>query len=246
MKKNIHMKGKNTLVEYIAACTPIILQQMLICSFNVQLCNISHLENKNQWVSLFPSVRSRQSNINTVGARKVGHVGRQGRVGGQNFNGQIPAERVHIDVFCAGPHGDLRLVLQHRGWLQRLSGSNEFKVQTPLQDHCRGGGGGAFRRSNDTRFAERHVLAFRWLTYVCAKAWCDIEGNWKREMTGGSVEARFQVSSVSRHAHRLPWAPLVLLLDLLLALQADRILQSKNQHFFFVQQCETKTEHSNG
>lgn len=91
-------------------------------------------------VSLSPHLsRICQSDINTVGARKVGHVGRQGRVGGQNFNGQIPAECIHIDMFCAGPHGDLRLVLQHCGWLQRLSGSNEFKVQAPLQDHCKGG-----------------------------------------------------------------------------------------------------------
>lgn len=78
-----------------------------------------------------------QSDINTVGPCKVGHIGCQGWVGGQNFNGQIPAECIYINMFCAGPHGDLRLVLQHCGWLQRLSGSNKFKVQTPLQDHCR-------------------------------------------------------------------------------------------------------------
>lgn len=87
-------------------------------------------------VSLSPRLIC-QSDINTIGPRKVGHVGCQGRVGGQNFNGQVPAECIHIDMFCTSPDGDLRLVLQHRGWLQRLSGSNKFKVQAPLQDHCK-------------------------------------------------------------------------------------------------------------
>lgn len=87
-------------------------------------------------VSLSPRLIC-QSDINTIGPCKVGHIGCQGRVGGQNFNGQIPAECIHIDMFCTGPHGDLRLVLQHCGWLQRLSASNKFKVQTPLQDHCK-------------------------------------------------------------------------------------------------------------
>lgn len=191
----------------------------------MQLCNLSHLENKNQRVSLSPRLIC-QSDINTIGPRKVGHVGCQGRVGGQNFNGQIPAECIHIDVFCAGPHGDLWLVLQHRGWLQRLSGSNKFKVQTPLQDHCKE------EAFSGIQIMMNDILAFWWLTYVCAEAWRDIERNWEREVTGGSVEARFQVSSVSCYAHRLSWTPLVLLLDLLLTLQADRILQNKPTFFF--------------
>lgn len=41
------------------------------------------------------------------------------------------------------------------------------------------------------------------------------------------MEARLQVSPVSRYAHGLPRAPLVLLLDLLLALEADGILRGK-------------------
>lgn len=86
-------------------------------------------------VSLSPHLIC-QSDINTIGPRKVGHVGCQGRVGGQNFNGQIPTECIHVDMFCAGPQGDLRLVLQHRRWFQRLSGSDELKVQTPLQVYC--------------------------------------------------------------------------------------------------------------
>lgn len=145
-------------------------------------------------------------------------------------------------MFCASPHGDLRLVLQDRGWLQRLSGSDKFKVQTPLQDHCKK----IIKISgikNDGSLTERHVLAFWALTYVCTEAWCDIERNWEREVTGGSVEARFQVSSVSCNAHGLPWTPLVVLLDLLLTLQADRILQSKPV-FLFVKQFCVKTEHS--
>lgn len=86
-------------------------------------------------VSLSPHLIC-QSDINTIGPRKVGHVGCQGRVGGQNFNGQVPTECIHVDMFCAGPHGDLWLVLKHRRRFQRLSGSDEFKVQTPLQVHC--------------------------------------------------------------------------------------------------------------
>lgn len=98
--------------------------------------NIFNLYNKNQSLSLSPHLIC-QSDINTIGPCKVGHVGCQGRVGGQNFNGQIPTECIHVDMFCAGPHGDLRLVLQHRRRFQRLSGSDEFKVQTPLQVHCK-------------------------------------------------------------------------------------------------------------
>lgn len=65
-------------------------------------------------------------------------------------------------------------------------------------------------------------------TYVCAEAWRDVEGNGEREVAGGGVEARLQVSPVPRDTNRLPGAPLVLLLDLLLALEADGILQSQS------------------
>lgn len=77
-----------------------------------------------------------ESDVNAIGPREVGHVGRQGRVGGQDFDGQVPAERIHVHMLGAAPHGDLRLVLQHRGGFQRLSGGDELKVQAPLQVHC--------------------------------------------------------------------------------------------------------------
>lgn len=80
-----------------------------------------------------------QSDINAVGPCKVGHVGCQGRVGGQDFDWQIPAEGIHVDVLRPGPNGDLRLVLQNCGRFQWLPGSDELKVQAPPQDHCTGG-----------------------------------------------------------------------------------------------------------
>lgn len=140
--KNIHMKRKNTSRTFGVRCClyPDSLNIHSRCWFVLVMCNsvifLIWKIKTNASLSLSPRLLC-QSDINTIGPRKVGHVGCQGRVGGQNFNGQVPAECIHIDMFCAGPHGDLWLVLQHRGWFQRLSGSNKFKVQTPLQDHCK-------------------------------------------------------------------------------------------------------------
>lgn len=76
------------------------------------------------------------SNTNAVGPREVGHVGRQSRVGGQDFDRQIPAEGIHVYVVHPGPNCDLRLVLQNCGRFHRLPGSDEFKVQAPPQGRC--------------------------------------------------------------------------------------------------------------
>lgn len=114
-------------------------RKMLLCSCNVHVCNISQLERKIRVpLSEIAFRPDDQSDTNAVGPRKVRHVGCQGRVGGQDFNWQIPAEGIHVHVLRPGPNRDLRLVLQHCGRLQRFPGSDEFKVQAPPQDHCTG------------------------------------------------------------------------------------------------------------
>lgn len=89
-------------------------------------------------VTLSPCLMSCQSDINAVGPGKMGHVGCQGRVGGQDFDRQIPAECIHINVLCPRPYGDLCLVLKNCGRFHWLPGCDEFKVQAPPQDHCAG------------------------------------------------------------------------------------------------------------
>lgn len=85
---------------------------------------------------MFTISHTQLSNINAVGPCKVGHVGRQGRVGGQDFDRQIPAEGIHVDVLRPGPNCNLWLVLQNCGWFHGIPGGDEFKVQAPPQDHC--------------------------------------------------------------------------------------------------------------
>lgn len=66
------------------------------------------------------------------------------------------------------------------------------------------------------------------LTDVCAEAGRDVQRDGEGEVAGGRVEAGLQVAPVSGHAHGLSGPALVLVLDLLLALQAHRILQNTN------------------
>ena len=114
-------------------------EKKLLCSCNVDICNISQLERKIRVPLLEIAFQhDDQSDANAVGPCKVRHIGCQGRVGGQDFNRQIPAEGIHIHVLRPGPNRDLRLVLQHRRWLQWFPGGDEFKVQAPPQDHCTG------------------------------------------------------------------------------------------------------------
>lgn len=63
-----------------------------------------------------------------------------------------------------------------------------------------------------------------WLTYVAAETWCDIEGDGKREVAGGSVKTGLHVPSMSSHTDSLSAAPLELRLDLLLTLKTHWIL----------------------
>lgn len=64
----------------------------------------------------------------------------------------------------------------------------------------------------------------RWLTYVAAETWRDIEGDGKREVAGGSVKTGLHVPSMSSHTDCLSTAPLELRLDLFLTLKTHWIL----------------------
>lgn len=117
-------------------------------SRNVHICaNIPHLERKSNGLSRYPhnhkiltpdrhTLTVSRSNINAVGPRELGHVGSQGRVGGQYFDGKVPAEGVHVHVLRPGPDGDLRLVLQNGRRLHWLPGGDELEVQAPPERHC--------------------------------------------------------------------------------------------------------------
>lgn len=124
-------KAKHTLhMEYITGSEYTMeTTKMPICSRNVPLCaNISHQERKKLCLKhtdthtsinpirntiltpdylMFTISHTQLSNINAVGPCKVGHVGRQGRVGGQDFDRQIPAEGIHVDVLRPGPNCNL-------------------------------------------------------------------------------------------------------------------------------------------
>lgn len=75
-----------------------------------------------------------------------------------------------------------------------------------------------------------------WLTYVTVETWCDIKGDGKGEVAGGSVKTGLHVPSVSSYTDGLSTAPLVLRLDLLLTLKTHRILnrtRKKKSNFYF-------------
>lgn len=186
----------------------------------------------------------RLSNVDAVGPCELGHVGCQGRVGRQDFNRQIPAEGVHVDMLRSSPNGDLWLVLENSGRLHRLPSRDKFKVKAPPQGHwtrrvadtcvrtvwlC-----AAYYRvrreldhmgTSGTQSYSKLIQAM-WLTYVCAETWRDVEGNRQGEVAGGSVQARLQVTSMSGNTERLTRTALVLLLDFLLTLQAHWILEN--------------------